>query len=119
MDLDAFSYLLGAYNKFFAQYRVNSAKTPFEVLRRRPFQTEKGLQWFEMSFCLPDNSNINPYGLIPNKEEWSYTRRTISSNPTKPSIIPLQRHASRKVDNNEAFTIGFLTKTTFHVCVAK
>ena len=74
----------------FPKCKLNSAKTPFEVLPRRPSQTERGLQWFKMSFRLPDNSTRNPYDLIPNKEEWSYTRRTISSNPTKPSIIPVQ-----------------------------
>ena len=94
------------------------SKTPFEVLPCRASQTERGLQWFKMSFRLPGNSTTNPYGLIPNKEKWRYTGRTISSNPTKPSIIPLQIHSSRKVDNNAAFTIGFLTKT-FHGCIAK
>ena len=74
----------------FTKCKLNSAKTPFEVLPHRASQTERGLQWFKMSFRLPDNSTTNPYGLIPNKEEWSYRRRTISRNPTKPNIITLQ-----------------------------
>ena len=45
-------YLLSSLN-------TNSAKTPFEVLAHRPAQTERGLQWFKMSFWLPDNSTAN------------------------------------------------------------
>ena len=51
-----------------------------------PAQTERGLQWFKMSFRLPDNSITNSYCLTPRKGEWSYRRRAISNKQSKKTL---------------------------------
>ena len=50
-----------------------SKKYAVKVIPHNPAQTERGLQWFKISFQLPDNSTQIP-----------------TANETKPYIIPLQ-----------------------------
>ena len=67
-----------------------SKKFLVKVVPHRHAQTERGLQWFKISFQLPGNSTQIP---IPNQ-----TRRNgviggekyQTNNPTKPYIIPLK-----------------------------
>ena len=75
-------------------------------------QTEMGLQWFKMSFRLPDNSTTNSYNLMPIKEEWSYRRRvTLNKQSHKTQILFFYKYwAARKVDDNATFTIDLLPK---------
>ena len=77
-----------------------STKCPIKVVPHRHAQTKRGLHWFKTSFQLPDNSIANSYGLIPNKEVWSY-RRTISNKQSNKTL----HHSSTgtehgKVGNN-------------------
>ena len=71
----------------FPKCKLNSAKKQLvKEVPHRPAQTERGLQWFKTSFQLPDNSITNSYSLIPNKEEWSYRRRTILNKQSNKTI---------------------------------
>ena len=70
-----------------------SKKYIVKIVLHRPAQTERGFQWFKISFQLPDNSTTNSYsqpytkqGAIGVTGEEQYQ----INNPTKPYIIPLQ-----------------------------
>ena len=87
-------YMLLSYHCFFThsvpvifpKCKLNSAKNnPLKVVPYRPAQTERGLQWFKMSFRISDNFTTNSYSLIPNKMEWSY-RRTLSNKKTNKTL---------------------------------
>ena len=83
----------------------------------RPAQTERGPQWFKTSFRLPDNSTTNSYSLIPNKEEWSYRRRTIWTIQQNPISFLYKYWTAWKVDNNATFTVDLSTKTNILMVV--
>ena len=38
-----------------------SKKYPVKKVTHRPAQTERGLQWYKISFRIPDNSTTNSY----------------------------------------------------------
>ena len=59
---------------------------PVNVVPHRPTQTERDLQWLNMSLQFPDNSTTHSYSLIPNKEEWSYQRKTISNKKSNKTL---------------------------------
>ena len=80
------------------QMQTELSKTyPVKVVPHRPAQTERGLQWFKTSFQLRDNSITNSYSLIPNKEEWSYRRKTISNKQSNKTL----HHSSTSTEQLE------------------
>ena len=74
----------------FSKCNLNFVK----VVPHRAAQTERGLRWFKTSFRLPNNSTTNSYSLIPNKEEWSYRKRTISNKQSNKT----QHHSSTSTE---------------------
>ena len=78
-----------------------SKKDPVKVVPHGPAQTERGLQWFQTSFRLLDNSITKAFSLIPNKEEWSYKRRTISNKQYNKTL----HHSSTSTEQLEMQTI--------------
>ena len=89
----------------FPKCKLNPAtkKYPLKMVPNRPAQTEMGLQWFKTSFRLPDNSTTNSYGLIPNTEEWSYRKRTISNKQSNKTL----HHSSISTEQLERHSMVF------------
>ena len=68
-----------------------SGKHLVKEVKHRPAQTERGLQWFKMSFRLPDNSTSIPIALYQRRENGVIGEEQYQiNNPTKSCIIPLQ-----------------------------
>ena len=94
-----FIYMLLRYHCFFthsvpvifSKCKLNSAKNnPLKVVPYRPAQTERGLQWFKMSFRISDNFTTNSYSLYQTRRNGVIEERYQIKKPTKPYIIPLQ-----------------------------
>ena len=93
-------------------------KYPMKVVPNQPAQTGRGLQWLKTAFQLPDNSTTNSYFLIPNKEEWSYRRKTISNKQSNKIL----HHSCASSEQLVGYTIMQHLLQAFHpkqCCMAK
>ena len=67
-----------------------SKKYAVKVIPHNPAQTERGLQWFKISFQLPDNSTQIPTANETRRNGAIGEEQYQINIQTKPYIIPLQ-----------------------------